>query len=137
MTCPIQTAITLLNRTEFPEKSGHNFRNPHLAAAIPRDAPKPPPERHPDLLRKDLTFLLERYFYLLEHYKSEMGLIVLDETDKQQDRHFVRILERYFRESPIGRYRSTKIVPSPFFVSSDLNYPIQVADVVMVVSVKW
>jgi hypothetical protein len=39
LTCPIQTAITLLNRTEFPEKSGHNFRNPHSGFIVPEHYP--------------------------------------------------------------------------------------------------
>ena len=56
-----------------------------------------------------------------------MGLIVLDETEKTHDRRFVRLLERYFQETATGRYRSTRIVPSPFFVASDMAYPMQVA----------
>ena len=106
-----------------------------LAVAIPRNAPHPPADREPELLRKDLVFLLERYFYMLE-YANEMGLIVLDETEKMQDRRFVRMLERYFQETITGRYRSTRIVPSPFFVSSDMAYPVQVADVV-VYALNW
>jgi hypothetical protein len=61
---------------------------------------------------------------------------VLDETEKMQDRRFVRMLERYFQETITGRYRSTRIVPSPFFVSSDMAYPVQVADVV-VYALNW
>ena len=106
-----------------------------IAAVIPRRLPQPPSDREPDLLRKDLVFLLERYFYLLE-YPNEMGLIVLDETEKAQDRRFVRMLERYFVETATGRYRSTRIVPSPFFVASDMAYPLQVADVV-IYALNW
>jgi Protein of unknown function (DUF3800) len=106
-----------------------------LAVAIPKKLPQPPADREPDLLRKDLVFLLERYFYMLEH-ANEMGLIVLDETEKMQDRRFVRMLERYFQETITGRYRSTRIVPSPFFVASDMAYPVQVADVV-IYALNW
>ena len=106
-----------------------------FAVAIPRNAPKPPADRQPELLRKDLVFLFERYFYLLE-YANEMGIVVLDETEKMQDRRFVRMLERYFQETVVGRYRSTRIVPSPFFVASDMAYPVQVADVV-IYALNW
>lgn len=106
-----------------------------LAVAIPQKAPQPPADRQPDYLRKNIVFLLERYYYMCE-YAKEMGLIVLDETEKIQDRRFVRMLERYFTGTLTGRYRSTRIVPSPFFVSSDMTYPVQVADVV-VYALNW
>lgn len=105
-----------------------------FAAIIPRRLPVPenlPPSLPPeDVLRKDLVFLLERYFYMLE-YRNEMGLLVMDETEKMQDRRFVRRLEWYFKEKATGRYRSARIVPSPFFVASDMAYPVQVADVII------
>jgi hypothetical protein len=44
LTCPIQTAITLLNRTEFPEKSGQNFRNPQLRGKVCADEEPQPPD---------------------------------------------------------------------------------------------
>jgi hypothetical protein len=117
----------------FDLLSSHDARI--IAVAIPRNLPEPPVEREPELLRKDLVFLLERYFYMLES-ANEMGLIVLDETEKSQDRSFVRMLERYFGETATGRFRSTRIVPSPFFVASDMAYPVQVADVV-VYALNW
>ena len=99
-----------------------------FAAAIPRSVTKPATFEAEEYLRKDLVFLLERYFYLLEA-ERETGLVVLDETDKTLDRRFVSRLERYFKLTQTGRYRSTRIVPSPFFVASDMAYPVQVADV--------
>ena len=126
-------ACLLMARGIFDLISSHDARV--VAVAIPRNALKPPPDREPELLRKDLVFLLERYYYMCE-YANEMGLIVLDETEKMQDRRFVRMLERYFAETTTGRYRSTRIVPSPFFVSSDMAYPVQVADVV-VYTLNW
>lgn len=99
-----------------------------FAAAIPRSVVKPVTFEAEEYLRKDLVFLLERYYYLLESEK-ETGLIVLDETEKDQDRRFVRRLERYFKLTKTGRYRSARIVPTPFFVASDMTYPVQVADV--------
>lgn len=99
-----------------------------FAAAIPRDVAKPATFEADEYLRKDIVFLLERYSYLLE-LEKETGLIVLDETDKTLDRRFVSRLERYFKLTQTGRYRSARIVPSPFFVASDMTYPVQVADV--------
>lgn len=53
----------------------------------------------------------------------------MDETEKTQDRKFVRQIERYFTQTQAGRYRTSRIVPTPFFVSSDMTYPVQAADV--------
>lgn len=98
-----------------------------IAIATPRNAPKPPPDR-PEILRKDFVFLLERYFVLLRAQK-EMGLLVLDQTEKTDDSRLVRRMERYFEETTTGRYRASCVVPSPFFVASDMAYPVQAADV--------
>lgn len=99
-----------------------------FAAAIPADVQKPPTYQAEEFLRKDHVFLLERLFYFLE-WKREQGLLVMDETEKTEDRDFVRRLERYFTQTQTGRYRTEWIVPTPFFVSSDMTYPVQAADV--------
>ena len=93
-----------------------------FAVAIARTAVKPATYEADEYLRKDHVFLLERYFHYLES-KQEMGLLVMDETDKEQDRTFVQRLQRYFTRTHNGRYRANKIVPTPFFVSSDMTYP--------------
>lgn len=98
-----------------------------FAAAIPCHVRKPETFEADDFLRKDHVFLLERYFYFLER-KQEHGLLVLDEVEKAADRRFVRRLEAYFKRTQVGRYRSSWIVPTPFFVASDLTYPVQAAD---------
>ncbi len=98
-----------------------------FAAVIPRSVNKPDTFQAEEYLRKDQVFLLERFFYFLEA-EAQFGLLVLDETEKQQDRRFVRRLERYFSATHNGRSRTSRIVPSPFFVSSDMTYPIQAAD---------
>jgi hypothetical protein len=105
-----------------------------FASMIPRGAGKAtgPAE---DLLRKDQVFLLERFFYFLEQ-EQQHGLLVMDGTDKKLDRKFVRQLESYFSTSNTGRYRTQWIVPTPFFVSSDMAYPIQAADV-CISCVNW
>jgi hypothetical protein len=81
-----------------------------------------------EFLRKDQVFLFERFFYFLEA-KQEMGLLVMDDTDKTNDRRFVGRMERYFTLTQIGRQRTHWIVPAPFFVESDMAYGVQVADI--------
>jgi hypothetical protein len=106
-----------------------------FATAIPRSVIKPATYEAEEFLRKDQVFLLERYFYHLEQ-EQQHGLLVMDEVDKSDDRRFVRRIEAYFRRTQIGRYRSSWIVPTPFFVSSDLTYPVQAADLA-IYCVNW
>jgi len=106
-----------------------------FASAIPRSTTKPETYQATEYLRKDQVFLLERYFYFLEQEKQH-GLLVMDEVEKSEDRRFVRRLESYFRKTGTGRYRSAWIVPAPFFVSSDMTYPIQAADLA-IYCVNW
>lgn len=106
-----------------------------FAAAIPRTVEKPATFEAEEYLRKDHVFLLERYFYFLEARK-EHGLLVMDEFDKTADRRFVARLENYFRKTQTGRYRTQWIVPTPFFVASDMAYPVQVADV-CIYCINW
>lgn len=105
-----------------------------FASMIPRGTGKAtgPAE---ELLRKDQVFLLERFFYFLEE-KQESGLLVMDGTDKKLDQKFVRQLEGYFTRFKTGRFRSKWIVPTPFFVASDMAYPIQIADL-CIYCVNW
>ena len=106
-----------------------------MASAIPRGVVKPPHYRFDDYLRKDLVFLLERFFYFLEE-KREHGVLVMDETDKREDRRFVARVERYFTKTATGRERTAWVVPTPFFVSSDMAYAVQAADL-CIYCVNW
>ena len=45
-------------------------------------------------------------------------------------------LENYFSKTNTGRYRTQWIVPTPFFVSSDMAYPIQAADL-CIYCINW
>jgi hypothetical protein len=85
--------------------------------------------------RKDHVFLLERYFYMLEK-QSEDGLLVMDEVEKQTDRKIVKRMHRYFKATMKGQYRANYVIPSPFFVSSDMTYAIQAADV-CIYTINW
>jgi hypothetical protein len=105
----------------------HNHQAVLFAVAIPKTVKKPQTTQAEEFLRKDHVFLLERFFYHLEA-EQEHGILVMDEIDKTEDRRFVRRMERYFTKTDNGRYRATWIVPTPFFVSSDLSYAVQAAD---------
>ena len=111
----------------------HNARL--FATAIPRKVTRPVTFEAEEYLRKDQVFLLERYFYFLEQEKQH-GLLVMDAVEKNEDRRFVRRLEAYFRKTQTGRYRSAWIVPAPLFVSSDMTYPIQAADLA-IYCINW
>ncbi|HEX2205252.1 MAG TPA: DUF3800 domain-containing protein [Longimicrobium sp.] len=104
-----------------------------FATVIPRGAPGP--DARQEYLRKDYVFLLERYFYFLEHARDS-GLLVLDRTDNALDRRFVEQMERYFQATRTGRLRASRIVPAPFFVASEMTYPIQAADV-CIYCINW
>ena len=106
-----------------------------FAVAIPRATTKPDTYEAEEYLRKDQVFLLERFFYFLEE-ETQHGLIVMDEVEKTADRHFVRRLHRYFAQTATGRYRSHWIVPSPFFVASDMASPVQAADL-CIYCINW
>ncbi|MBI1902005.1 MAG: DUF3800 domain-containing protein [Planctomycetia bacterium] len=119
-------ACLSMARAIFQSLRAHDARL--FAAAVPRSVQKPQTFEADEFLRKDQVFLLERFFYFLEEQK-EPGLLVMDETDRSEDRRFVARLERYFVATATGRYRSSRIVPSPFFVASEMTYPVQAADV--------
>ena len=106
-----------------------------MASAIPRGVAKPVNYQLDDYLRKDMVFLLERFFYFLEREK-EHGVLVMDETEKQEDRRFVTRLERYFTNTFTGRQRTAWIVPTPFFVSSDMTSAVQAADL-CIYCINW
>ena len=106
-----------------------------FAAAVPQSVAKPVTTEAEEYLRKDQVFVLERFFYFLES-KREHGLLVMDEVDKTEDRRFVGRLQRYFTKTNPGRYRAAWIVPAPFFVASDLTYPVQAADI-CIYCVNW
>lgn len=122
---------TLVDRKRFALAAQDEI----LPGDDPRGVIKPPHYRFNDYLRKDVVFLLERFFYFLEE-KREHGVLVMDETDKREDRRFVARVERYFTKTATGRERTTWIVPTPFFVSSDTAYAVQAADL-CIYCVNW
>lgn len=106
-----------------------------FATAIPRNVARPDTYEAVEYLRKDHVFLLERFFCFLEA-RREHGLLVMDEIDKINDRRFVARLEAYFTRTWTGRYRAQWVVPTPFFVASDMACPVQAADL-CIYCVNW
>ena len=105
-----------------------NYRAKTFAAIVSKNAPNP---SAPDLLRRDYAFFFERFYYYLEDISAtEMGLVVFDELEKAQCRILINQMERYFLETEKGYQRSSRIVPEPFFVHSDLTTAVQLADIV-------
>lgn len=103
-----------------------------FAAIVDCDAKTPV---NKNMLRRDYAFLFERFYQHLESVNArdsgnEMGLIVFDELDKTKSKVLIEQMSRYFLETEIGYLRSSKIVPEPFFVHSDLTTLVQLADLV-------
>jgi hypothetical protein len=96
-----------------------------FASVMDPKCPRPPKGR----LRKDYVYLFERYFYFLESLgPRERGLVVFDELDKAQSHVLVQQMAAYFLGTKTGRYRSSRIIPEPFFVHSDLTTGVFLAD---------
>lgn len=103
---------------------------PVFASLIPKGTASERAEFQADYVRKDITFLFERYFYFLEDMQSN-GLLVLDETDRIDDRRYLRCIERYFSAHERCKQIAGLIVPTPLFIGSEMSYAIQAADVVI------
>ncbi len=107
---------------------GHGAR---LFAAMTLPIPRPAalPASH---LRRDIDMLMSRFSGFVEHHHreqfDEVGLLVMDRTDKQADRVLAARLERHVNKTGRGWVMSQRVVPSPLFVESDMAYGVQVAD---------
>lgn len=98
-----------------------------FASVIPRGVKPPENFEFNHYLRKDHIFLQERFYWFLES-KQENGLFVMDQTEKQNDKRYLRRLHNYYTKTTNGRKRSKWIVPSPMFVDSEMAPGIQAAD---------
>jgi len=88
-------------------------------------------------LRKDYSYLLERYFYYLETLPAtDHGLLICDELEVNQSRVLIDQMTKYFQSTSRGQVRCTRIVPVPFFVHSHLTTAIQLADLVCYIA-NW
>lgn len=106
-----------------------------FASMVPRGAHHGIGSEDLETVRKDQESLFDRYFRFLEE-KDSMGLLVLDETDRTDDRRYLRRMENYFSKSDEGRLQATRIVPAPMFVASEMSHAIQAADVV-IYCINW
>lgn len=101
-----------------------------FASFIPRGTNTKPPAGQEAVVRRDIRLLLERFFHFLDE-KRETGVLVMDETDRTDDRRFLNKIERYFSVVEKGRMHARRIVPTPLFVGSDMSYPVQAADIMI------
>ncbi len=98
-----------------------------FASIVPASAPRP--ERQ--YLRKDYSYLFERFYYFLEEQRlEELGLVIFDELERSQCHVLIEQMALYFKETATGRLRAGRIIPEPFFVHSELTTAIQIADLV-------
>ncbi len=98
-----------------------------FASIVPRSAPRPAG----DLLRKDYSYLFERFYYFLEEQPlDQLGLVIFDELERSQCHMLADQMSLYFKHTAKGRMRAGRIIPEPFFVHSELTTAIQLADLV-------
>lgn len=118
-----QSAIAFVQRA-FELAS--QYRVTTFAAMVEPTAPQPAS----DFLRRDYAFLFERVFGFLQAKGTpeEMGIMVFDELERTSCRLLIDRMARYFRETYRGRVRSSRILPEPFFVHSDLTTAVGLAD---------
>lgn len=104
-----------------------------FASIIPNDIERP--ER--GHLRKDYSYLFERFYHMLNaKQQRQIGIVVFDETEKAASQYLANQMEDYFIKTGKGRVRSHLIVPQPLFVHSDLTTMVQMADLVAYV-ISW
>jgi len=100
-----------------------------FAAIVPSSHVKPNKLVERQFVRRDLKYLMAAYYYMLEE-KNDSGVLVLDETDRSDDKRFLQRLERYFSTNSDGQRHAGLILPTPLFTGSDMSYPVQAADVI-------
>lgn len=88
-------------------------------------------DHNKNFLRKDYSYLFERFYYYLEDQRSEhAGVVVFDELEKSKSHVLIEQLSLYFKETRTGQKRATRVIPEPLFVHSDLTTGVQLADLV-------
>jgi hypothetical protein len=120
---PVADFVRSLAADVLDAAASHNVQV--FASVTDPTSPRPAPGH----LRKDYVYLFERYFYFLEMLPPrERGLVVFDELEKSQSHILMQQMAGYFLGTETGRYRSSRIVPEPFFVHSDLTTGVFLAD---------
>ncbi|NOZ80028.1 MAG: DUF3800 domain-containing protein [Acidobacteria bacterium] len=124
LTALAQTKVAFVKRalTLCAEYRVHAF-----ASIVPRDAPRP----ESSFLRKDYSYLFERFFYFLENeHPREVGVVVFDELERSRCHILHDQMSLYFKDTATGMQRAMRILPEPFFVHSELTTAVQLADLV-------
>ncbi len=62
--------------------------------------------------------------------------MVFDELEKSQSHLLIDQMHRHFEDTAVGQERSSRIIPEPFFVHSELTTGVQIADLVAYV-ISW
>ena len=95
------------------------------------------PQSANDVLRKDYSYLFERFYYYLDDlaYKQQ-GIVVFDELDITRSKILLNQMAEYFLNTWKGKIRANQIIPEPFFVHSHLTTLIQIADLIAYI-VSW
>jgi Protein of unknown function (DUF3800) len=104
-----------------------------FASIVPQTAPRPASS----FLRKDYTYLFERFFYFLQEYgRKGIGVVVFDELERSRCHILHDQMSLYFKETATGMQRAMRILPEPLFVHSELTTAVQLADLVAYI-VSW
>jgi len=104
-----------------------------FASIVQKHAPRP----ESSALRKDYSYLFERFYYFLEDRGlATQGIVVFDELEKTRSKILIDQMEEYFLKTATGQWRARQVIPQPFFVHSDLTTLIQVADLIAYI-VSW
>lgn len=135
---PRDCAALALTKLEFAKNIlalCAKFKCTLFACLVPPEAPRP---SNPDFLRKDYSYLFERFFYFLDGGRGSKGsgVIVFDELEKSRSHILIGQMDSYFKKTNNGRERSKLVIPEPFFVHSDLSTGIQIADI-MAYLLSW
>jgi hypothetical protein len=94
------------------------------------DEKKPENFEYEHYLRKDHALLMERFYRFLQEQNDD-GFLIMDQCEKKFDKKFKKQLHNYFKKTEIGKKQSEFIIPEPFFIESDINYFIQIADLII------
>lgn len=96
-----------------------------FASIVDCAAPRP----SSDGLRKDYSYLFERFYAFLDYTSSNAhGIVVFDELERSQSHILIDQMAVYFQRTAKGRIRAARVLPEPLFVHSDLTTMIMVAD---------
>ncbi len=80
-------------------------------------------------LRKDYSYLFQRFFYFLEQQPvHERGVLVMDELERFQAHVLIDQMAKYFRDTKFGKARARRVIPEPLFAHSELSTGVQIAD---------